>query len=137
MPRLTVPNHILDAMIAQARAEAPNECCGLLAGSINTGIVSKHFPLINASATPNIRFESSPTSMFRAMKEMKSTGLEILAVYHSHPHSPATPSATDREWNYSLDVANVIISLSSDPPDVRCWRIDGDTFSPWELVVTN
>lgn len=134
LPLLTVPSQILEAIIAQARAEAPNECCGVLAGRSRQR-VSHRFPLVNCAATPTNRFESSPESMFAAMKSMKRLGIEILAVYHSHPKSPAKPSVTDREWNYSANVANLIVSLSDEPPEVKCWKVADDYLTPIDLVI--
>lgn len=133
---LTVPNQILEALIVHARSESPRECCGVLAGPKNDKrIVSHHFRLVNSADAPMARFESSPESMFAAVKSMRAMGLEILAVYHSHPTSSATPSVTDRQLNYSPEVANVIISLATERPVVRAWRIDGEHVSPIELIL--
>src|SRR5262245_33422784 len=131
---LMVPSHILEAIIEHARAEAPNECCGLLAGGIG-GPISHRLPLDNCASSPTTRFESSPESMFAAVKSMRALGIDILAVYHSHPNSRAKPSVTDREWNYSSDVANLIISLAVEPPEVKCWKINDDNLTPIDLVI--
>ena len=59
--------------------------------------------------------------MYAAMKELRRNRWDVLAVYHSHPTSPAVPSRKDRERNYSERVANLIISLEAAEPDVRGW----------------
>src|SRR6185369_7134750 len=102
-------------MVAQAREEFPNECCGLLAGRTegDRGLVSRRFPLINAAASPRL-FESEPKSMFRAYREIELEGLQLLAVYHSHPTSAPVPSKTDLERSYSPEVMCVIISLAEE-----------------------
>lgn len=135
---LQVPRRLIDAMIAQARAELPNECCGLLAGR-RTGpaeaLVTERYPLVNALASP-VEYESEPRSMFEAERDMRRRGLEILAVYHSHPTSPAIPSRKDRERNYSPDVVNFIVSLETGDATVRGWWLDpdGQREAEWQCV---
>jgi [CysO sulfur-carrier protein]-S-L-cysteine hydrolase len=133
---LQVPRPIYEAMIAQALAERPNECCGLLAGQrAATAVVSERYRLVNALASP-IEYESEPRGMFEAERDMRRRGLEILAVYHSHPTSPPIPSRKDRERSYSAEVVNLIISLAEDEPAVRGWWIDaeGHTEAEWACV---
>jgi proteasome lid subunit RPN8/RPN11 len=125
--QLQVPRCIHAQLLAQAQAELPNECCGLLAGRVgqeggrSVARVSQCYPLINAAERPTIRYESEPRSMFAAVRDIERQGLEVLAVYHSHPTSDPIPSRTDRERNYSPDVVNLIISLHSAEPCIRAW----------------
>lgn len=123
-------------MIAHARVEAPNECCGLLAGLCETNVLiaTHRFPLVNVAATPTRRFESSPESMFAASRLIRSLNIEIVAVYHSHPTGGNQPSATDRAWNYSPDVANVIIDLSKPSPQVTAWWVNDQVVTPCEMT---
>ena len=125
-------------MVQQARAELPNECCGLLAGKIDTtgtARVSRRFPLVNAAASPR-EFLSEPQSMFAAERARRSEGLETLAVYHSHPTSDPIPSRADLERNYSPEVMNLIISLKTDPPQVRVWWLEDTKYreAAWEIL---
>jgi proteasome lid subunit RPN8/RPN11 len=125
-------------MIAQARAELPNECCGILAGTIalDDGIVSVRYPIKNDRASP-VEFESEPRGLFAAHKDMRHRGLEMLAIYHSHPTSAPVPSATDlaRNW-YGEDVVNLIIGLAGAEPVVRVWRLAEADFreADWQIV---
>jgi proteasome lid subunit RPN8/RPN11 len=115
-------------MVAQARAELPNECCGLLGGVFEeaspggerVGKVVRRYPLVNAAASGRL-FESDPRSMFEADRDMRRNNLEVLAVYHSHPTSAPLPSKTDLERNYSPAVVNLIISLQGTEPAMRGW----------------
>jgi len=129
--RLIVPKQIYAEMVAQAIAELPNECCGLLAGAVEEcpdvngspvriGRVVKGYPLVN-EAQSGVEFLSQPESMFAAMRDMNKHLLDTLAVYHSHPTSPPVPSKTDLARNYSPEVMNLIISLTASPPVVRAW----------------
>jgi proteasome lid subunit RPN8/RPN11 len=125
-------------MIAQAQAELPNECCGLLAGRVARGVgrVAARYPLVNAAASP-VEYLSEPQSMFDADRARRRDGLEFLAVYHSHPTSEPVPSRKDRERNYSEEVVNFIISLKGDEPAVRGWWLTAETFreADWEVII--
>ncbi len=137
-PKLLIPQPLYSAMLAQAEAERPLECCGLLAGSARADgavwRVVRRYPLVNAAASPT-EFESEPRSMFQAIKDMRRNGWDVLAVYHSHPTSPPIPSRKDRERNYSERVVNLIISLQSAQPEVRGWWLtaDGPIEADWAI----
>jgi proteasome lid subunit RPN8/RPN11 len=131
-------------MIQQAQAELPNECCGLLAGTIDTtgpqplARVAFRYPLVNEAASPR-EFISEPYSMFSAERDRKERGLEFVAVYHSHPLSAPIPSRTDLERNYSPDVMNLIISLEQETPSVRAWWLTDTDYceAEWEIVAAD
>ena len=135
--RLLLPTQLLADMIAQAQAELPYECCGMLAGRVEggAGIVEARYPLVNAAASP-VEYLSDPQSMFEADRARRRDGLEFLAVYHSHPTSEPIPSRTDRERNYSEDVVNFIISLKGGEPEVRGWWLTAEAFreADWEVL---
>ena len=135
--RLLIPGDLYAAMLAHARSELPAECCGLLAGSVADGVgrVTQHFPLVNALASAT-EYESDSRSMLAAHKAMRSSGTEILAVYHSHPTSDPVPSARDRERNYDERVVNIIIGLREAEPDVRAWWLTANGARPadWQVI---
>ena len=131
--RLRAPRHFHEEIILQAQSELPNECCGLLLGRIEReesevlGRVLRRWPLVNALASPRA-FESEPRGMFEAEKARRREGLEILAIYHSHPSSPPVPSATDLERSHGADVVNLIVSLAGNEPIMRGWWLSADGF---------
>lgn len=140
--RLLVPRDLYDAMIAQAFAELPNECCGLFAGYIEeiefadrTVRVARRYPLTNALADPR-EFLSDARSMFDAVRDVRRNGLEVVAVYHSHPTSAAVPSKKDLDRNYSPDVMNYIVSLAGGVPMVRAWWLTETDYreAEWRVV---
>jgi proteasome lid subunit RPN8/RPN11 len=137
--RLLLPARFLAEMIAQARAEFPNECCGMLAGRVQEGVgrVQARYSLVNEAASP-VEFLSNPSSMFAADRARRKEGLEFLAVYHSHPTSPPMPSRKDCERNYGEEVVNLIISLARTEPEVRGWWLTASGFreADWEVVET-
>jgi proteasome lid subunit RPN8/RPN11 len=93
------------------------------------------YPLINAAASP-VEYLSDGRSMFEADRDMRRRGLEVLAVYHSHPTSPPVPSKKDRAMNYSPDVVNFILSLTTTPPTVRGWWLTAESYreAEWSVV---
>ena len=121
--RLCIPREHYDAMLAQAQAELPNECCGLLAGRIDerkVGRVLARYPLVNAAASPR-EYLGDDRMLFAAHKDMRNRGFELLAIYHSHPSSDPVPSKTDLARNYFPDVMHLIISLKGNEPLMRGW----------------
>lgn len=124
-------------MVAQALAERPNECVGVLSGVVegDTLVVRTDHPLVNALASPT-EYESDPRSMLAAVRAMRAAGTDIVAVYHSHPTSEAVPSRKDLARNYSEDVVNFIISLTTTPPTVRGWWLTADGYAEAEWGVT-
>jgi [CysO sulfur-carrier protein]-S-L-cysteine hydrolase len=133
--RLVLPTRIRDEMFAHARAECPNECCGQLAGHISadgTKRVVKHYPLVNTAASPT-KYRSDGKDLFAASRDMRESGLELLAIYHSHPSSHPVPSATDlRQNNYGAETVNFIISLQGDTPVMRGWLLGEAAFTEVE-----
>jgi proteasome lid subunit RPN8/RPN11 len=119
-PCLEVPADILEQMTEHCRRESPLECCGIL-GGIDTRVLTIH-PLRNI-AVSETRYEGDPKELVEAWRWLRERRLEILAIYHSHPRWKAVPSATDRERNYWGSMPHIIVSLLSDPPEVRAWRL--------------
>ena len=121
-------------MLAQARAALPNECVGLLAGQPGSPVAG-HYPLRNALASP-VEYESDAHDMFDAVRDMRQKGIDIVAVYHSHPTSAPIPSRKDRERNYSPDVVNFIISLQGPEPVMRGWWLTEADYreAEWEII---
>jgi len=110
-------------MVAQAKAELPNECCGFLAGLVEeakVGRVHERYPLVNNAASPT-EYLANDRTLFNAYRDMRARGLDLLAVYHSHPVTEPVPSKTDLERNYFIDVMHLIISLKTETPLMRGW----------------
>jgi proteasome lid subunit RPN8/RPN11 len=124
-------------MLWHALAESPLECCGLLAGVIHTdgtAEVRLRYPILNALRSP-VEFESDPASLLSAWNDIRRQELEVLAVYHSHPTSAPVPSRKDLERNWSPDVVNLIISLTSTPSLLRGWWLTAEAYreAQWRI----
>lgn len=134
---LSIPRSVYEGMLWHALAEQPLECCGLLAGAIGDdgiGEVRLRYPLLNAAASP-VEFESEPKSHFSADRDIRCQGLEVLAVYHSHPTSHPIPSRKDLERNNWPQAVAFIVSLLTTPPTVRGWWLSAETYreAEWEI----
>jgi [CysO sulfur-carrier protein]-S-L-cysteine hydrolase len=124
-------------MLAHALAEAPNECCGLVAGRIDgdVGVVEKYLPLVNERASPTA-YRSEPKSILAASREIDRHGWVELAVCHSHPTSAALPSRTDLAENFRADsVVHLIVTLTTSPPTLRGWWLLADRYEEAEVTV--
>lgn len=118
---IIIPKEILDDMIAHAKEQAPLEACGLLAG-IGSG-VHKSFRLTNVDAGTD-HFSLDPKEQFAVVKNIRPFGWEIVAVYHSHPATPARMSDEDLRLAFTPDMRYVIISLmDATAPEVKCYKV--------------
>jgi proteasome lid subunit RPN8/RPN11 len=127
-----VPKQIYDELLAHAREEAPNECCGLIGGS--DGVAKTAYPARNAEASP-LRYNLDPQDQFRIMSSMDEKGEELSAIYHSHTASPAYPSQTDINLAAYPDALYLIVSLAEGEKDLRGYRIEDGEVHEVELQV--
>jgi proteasome lid subunit RPN8/RPN11 len=134
-----VPRAIHDDMVAHALEDRPYEVCGLLAGGGLGGpdvVVTRGFRARNKERSP-VRYEIEPTDLLRIFREIDDADLEHVGIYHSHTHSQAYPSATDKRLAYYPDAVYLIVSLMDErAPHVRAFRIvDGQVAEePLELT---
>jgi len=117
---LQIEEKILAALLAHGRREEPNEACGYLAA--RDGVVCRHFELTNIDAAPD-HYSMDPAEQFAAMRLMREEGLQLAAVYHSHPATPARPSVEDIRLAHDPGIIYVIVSLMAGVEPVRAYRI--------------
>ena len=118
---LEIPSRFYDEVIAHAREDAPDECCGILAGK--DGGVVELFRAANADRSP-YRYNVDPQDLFRIHRECEAKGWDFLAIYHSHTHTEAYPSLTDIRLAFWPESYYVIVSVAdADRPVVRAFRI--------------
>jgi len=165
---LSIPRQILDDLLAHARELDPFECCGFLAGTHDTvtrlyrikNVVSldgaaqaaafddakvEHLARLSPEERAEIAFIMDAQEMFQAVKDMRTHGLTLQVVYHSHPHDPARPSVTDikiaNEWeenwsrlNLTLPIYLLVSLMDKAHPDVRAYWIRNGSVSPAGIV---
>lgn len=119
---MTIPEHIIDELIAQARQEAPNESCGYLLGTEDT--VLENYPMENIDHSPE-HFSFAPKDQFAALRYARGKGLRILANWHSHPASPSRPSQEDLRLANDPGIRYAILSLLGNRPTLNSFRIQG------------
>jgi proteasome lid subunit RPN8/RPN11 len=130
---LVLPRAHSDEMIAHAREDAPNECCGIIAGA--DGRATKLYRATNAEASP-YRYSVDSKDLLRIHKEVDANDWEFMVIYHSHTHTEAYPSPTDVRLAAWPDAYYVLVSLmDAATPVVRAYRIiDGAvTEEPLEI----
>jgi [CysO sulfur-carrier protein]-S-L-cysteine hydrolase len=128
----SLPTGIRDALIAYARAEYPNEACGLIIGdrpAADGGQALRFEPMVNKAASP-FRYEIDPEELLRLTIATDDLDEVFWAIVHSHTHTPAVPSPTDVSLAFYPDSLYLLVTLSDDEadpptggPGVRAWRI--------------
>ena len=129
---MRISKQIYEALLAHAREDVPNECCGLIGG--NGGVAKTVYRARNAEASP-LRYNLDPQDQFRIMTEMEERGEELSAIYHSHTASPAYPSQTDINLAFYPEALYVIVGLAAEEPEVRAFHIRDGQVTEAELEV--
>ncbi len=131
---MRIAQSLIDKMVAHAREDLPNECCGMVGGA--DGEASTVIRVENAAASP-LRFEMDPQGQYNALKAIEDNGKELLAIYHSHTKSAAYPSQTDVNQAVNWpDAIYLIVSLENeDAPDVKGYLLKDLKIADVELVV--
>ena len=130
---LKIPKKIFDDVLAHAKEGFPLEVCGILGG--RDGVVSAIYRMTNTDAS-NEHFMMEPKEQFAVVKELRAKGLEMSAIYHSHPETPARPSEEDIRLALTPHVSYVIVSLAEpDRPVLKSFKIDGGTVQPEEVTL--
>jgi len=113
-----------DAVVAHARRDHPDECCGVMTG--RAGRVRTVVPMQNAERSPT-GFTFDPTEQLRVWREMDDRDEELVVVYHSHTMTEAYPSRTDVRWSASTPGAHwLLVSTRAETDEVRSFTIDPD-----------
>ncbi len=121
---MRIPRDLLDEIVAHARADAPNECCGLIGG--RDGVATSVHRTRNLKASP-LAFEMHGPEVMRIIDEIEDGGAELAGMYHSHTRTAPYPSETDRNFARNWPGLEwVIVGLAGDEPTVRSYVIADD-----------
>lgn len=125
-------------IVRQALEQLPVEACGLLGGTIDengNSVVKGIYPLTNMDNSPE-HFSMDPKEQFAAVKDMRKQGWSMLGNYHSHPVSPARPSAEDKRLAFDPKVSYFIISLlEREQPVLKSFRIQQGLVAEEEIKI--
>ena len=119
---MKISQSLIDELVAHAREDLPNECCGMIGG--RDGEATRMVRVENAAASP-LRYEMDPQGQFDALKAIEDGGDELIGIYHSHTRSAAYPSQTDvNEARMWPEQVYVIVSLENEEaPDVKAFDL--------------
>src|SRR5215831_13183840 len=131
---MRIAQSLIDEMVAHAREDLPNECCGMVGGA--GGEATAVVRVENAAASP-LRYEMDPQGQYNALKSIEDEGRELLAIYHSHTKSAAYPSQTDVNQAVAWpEQIYLIVSLAdADEPDVKAYLLGDLKIADAELDV--
>jgi proteasome lid subunit RPN8/RPN11 len=136
---MDISQELLEQILAHAREEAPDECCGVVAvvaGSDDgTARAVRVHHAVNTAASP-LRFEIDGLEVMRLLDSIERDGLELGAIYHSHTRTPPYPSQTDVNFAVNWPGVEWIIVGLADPsrPEIRSYLIDGPAVAEVALV---
>ncbi len=129
---LKIKNEVVKKMIELAQKDAPLEVCGYLGGKGNT--ISEIFPVENIDKS-SIHYTMAPEDQFRVIKEARKNSIDILAVYHSHPETPARMSDEDIRLAYDKEINYIILSLFENKNDIRSFSVKSGNVREEKLEV--
>lgn len=128
---IALPAEMIQALIDHARAEYPNEMCGVIVGdgpAADGGRPLRWEPARNKAASP-LRYEIHPDDLLRLTIETDDADQAFWAIVHSHTHSPALPSPTDTGLAFYPEAIYLLVSLAEQQPALAAWRIlEGEMF---------
>ena len=136
-PSVTLTADLVQAIVDHARAEDPNEACGLIVGdrpAADGGVALRFEPTRNKAASP-YRYEIHPDDLLRLTIATDDAGELFWAIVHSHVRSAAYPSPTDVGLAFYPDALYLLVSLAEDEPARGAFRILDGTIYPVELLV--
>jgi len=149
LPEVRIDREALTTIVAHARRDAPNECCGLLVGrpakaGLHVPEILEAVPASNGAADPTRYYEISPVDYFAQIKRCRtisaaqSETFAVLGAYHSHPRGGLEPSETDTAQAFR-DFIFVIVGLGSarGGMEIRAYALQDETLAPVELTVTD
>ena len=132
---MRIAQSLIDEMVAHAREDLPNECCGMIGG--RDGEATEVVRVVNSAASP-LRYEMDPQGQYNALKSIEDDDGELLGIYHSHTKSAAYPSQTDVNQAVAWpDQVYVIVSLADpEAPDVKAYLLKDLKIADAELDVS-
>jgi proteasome lid subunit RPN8/RPN11 len=134
---LTIPRDLLDRVIDHARADHPDEACGVIAGQAGTDQPARFVAMTNAERSPTFyRFDSM--EQLRVWREMDDRDEEPVVIYHSHTATEAYPSRTDISYAMEPEAHYLLVSTRKpDDTEVRSFRILDGTVTEEQVRVTD
>lgn len=112
---------LLREMVNYCKRHLPYEGCGLISGTDNTGLTLWKLPNESRSVSG---FSMSERSVAMALKQMQLKGEQLTGIFHSHPSTSAYPTKKDIKYNPYSNIAYIIVSFHTQPPEIGCFHVD-------------
>jgi proteasome lid subunit RPN8/RPN11 len=129
---MRIARALYEQMVEHALAEAPNECCGMIAS--RGGEAVEVHRMRNAAASP-LKYVMDPQEQLRVQMAIEDAGMDLGAIYHSHTRSEPKPSQTDINLAFYPESLYVIVGVAGEAPDVRAFTIRDGEVREAELAV--
>jgi proteasome lid subunit RPN8/RPN11 len=134
---LTISRALHDKIVAHARADHPDEACGVLAGPAGRDHPERFVAMTNAARSPTF-YEFDSMELFRVWREMDERDEEPVVIYHSHTGTEAYPSRTDVALASEPGAHYVLVSTRDpDSAEFRSFRITGDEVAEEDVTITD
>lgn len=114
-----------EKIVAQAKKEFPNECCGFFAGNKKGEdlYIKTAYPLTNIDASSE-HFSMDPKEQFKTVKIIRESNMELVGNYHSHPYTPSRPSEEDKRLAFDPKAIYAILSLEKEEPVFNLFKVE-------------
>jgi proteasome lid subunit RPN8/RPN11 len=137
---LRIPQAYVDAIVAHARRDFPDEACGIIAGPEGSDVAARLIPMTNVDRSPTF-FRFDPAEQLALYQEMDAADEEIVVVYHSHTSTEAYPSRTDIAYAAEPQAHYLLVSVAETgavegPAEVRSYRILDGVVTEEEIEIT-
>lgn len=134
MSHVTLPIALATRILTHAQHSPESEVCGLIAA--RDGIPEAVYPIANVADLPQSLFAMEPAAQIEAMRQMRLSGEDLFAIYHSHPHAPAEPSRRDLAEAAYPEALYLIVSLNTKGVlEMRGFRLHGGEVEQVDLEV--
>jgi proteasome lid subunit RPN8/RPN11 len=132
---LSIRQDLIDAMVAHARADHPDEACGVIAGPEGSDRPERFLPMVNAARSPTF-YEFDTADLLALYRDLDDRDEVPVVVYHSHTATEAYPSRTDIAYASEPHAHYVLVSTRDpDTAEVRSFRIVDGVVTEEEIAV--
>ena len=134
---LTISRAMVNQILEQARAEYPDEACGVILGPLNADTPERLKPMINAAHSPTF-YEFDPKDLLALYREVDDNDEEIVVIYHSHTETEAYPSRTDIAYAGEPGAHYVLVSTREEiapATEFRSYRIIDGTVTEEPVTI--
>jgi len=137
---LQISQDLVDKLLAHARADHPDEACGVIAGSAGSDIPTRFIPMVNAARSPTF-YEFDSADLLNLYRDLDANEEDPVVIYHSHTSTQAYPSRTDIAYAAEPSAHYVLVSTretgnDDGPYELRSFRILDGEVTEEEIVIT-